>query len=128
MNRTSFHVLRVGLAITFLWIGILILKNPGAWGGFIAPWAMKLMPAPVEQMMVATAWLDIIIGALLLFDVLVWLGAILAAGHLVMVLVVSGINDVTVRDIAILAGSLALFAESIPAFIRDKFVPPRIKI
>ena len=35
MNRTSFHILRVGLAVTFLWIGILILKNPEAWGGYL---------------------------------------------------------------------------------------------
>jgi|SRR3989344_4917360 len=128
MSKTSFHILRVGLAITFLWIGILILKEPGAWGGFIAPWAMKLLPAPVEQMMIGTAWLDIAIGILLLLDVFVWLGAIVASGHLIIVLTVSGINDVTVRDIAILAGTLALFAESIPAFIKNKFTSQKVKI
>jgi hypothetical protein len=33
MIKTSFHILRVGLAITFLWIGVLIFKNPESWGG-----------------------------------------------------------------------------------------------
>ena len=121
MTKTSFHILRVGLAITFLWIGILILKAPEAWGGFVAPWVMKLLPMPIEQMMIGTAFLDIAIGILLLLDMFVWLGATAASGHLIIVLIVSGINEVTVRDLAILAGSLALFVETVPQFIKDKF-------
>src|SRR3989344_7172517 len=117
MTKTSFHILRVGLAITFLWIGILILKAPEAWGGFVAPWVMKLLPMPIEQMMIGTAFLDIAIGILLLLDMFVWLGATAASGHLIIVLIVSGINEVTVRDLAILAGSLALFVETVPQFI-----------
>jgi len=71
MSKASFHILRVGIAITFLWIGILILKQPEAWGGYITPWAMKLLPVPIEQAMMGTAVLDILIGALLLFDTFV---------------------------------------------------------
>ena len=120
MNKTSFHILRVGLAITFLWIGILILKAPEAWGGYIEPWAMELLFVPVKQVMIGTAFLDIIIGALLLFDVLVWLGTIVATIHLVLILAVSCINEVTVRDIAILAGAVALFFESMPASFKKQ--------
>jgi len=47
MKKTSFHFLRVGLAITFLWIGILIFKNPEAWGGYLEPWAVGLLPIPL---------------------------------------------------------------------------------
>ena len=27
MKKTSLHILRIGLAVTFLWIGVLIIKN-----------------------------------------------------------------------------------------------------
>lgn len=121
MTKTSFHILRVGTAITFLWIGILILKNPDAWGGFIQPWAMKLLPASVHDMMVGTAYLDLIIGFFLLIDTFVWVAAFLGAGHMLVVLTVSGINDVTVRDIAILAGCIAIFANTIPVWLLNKF-------
>ena len=120
MAKTSFHILRVGLAITFLWIGILILKAPEAWGGFVAPWVMKLLPMPIEQMMIGTAFLDIAIGILLLLDMFVWLGATAASGHLIIVLITSGINEVTVRDIGILAGIIALMADSLPKNFTDK--------
>ena len=123
MNKTSFHILRVGLAITFLWIGILIFKNPEAWGSYIQPWAVKLLPMPIKEMMLGTAFLDIAIGVLLLVDSFVWLAALAGTIHLVIVLAVSGINEVTVRDIGILAATLTLLWDSLPKNFVDKIKP-----
>lgn len=120
MNKISFHILRVGMAITFLWIGVLIFKQPEAWGGYLQPWAAGLLPVPIGQAMIGTAVLDIVIGVLLLVDSFVWLAALAGAGHLAIVLTVSGITDITVRDIAILAGALALMADSLPKAVADK--------
>ncbi|OGZ73402.1 MAG: hypothetical protein A2908_02410 [Candidatus Staskawiczbacteria bacterium RIFCSPLOWO2_01_FULL_38_12b] len=120
MSKTSFHILRVGFAITFLWIGVLIFKQPEAWGGYIAPWAMKLLPVPIEQAMMGTAVLDIIIGVLLLIDSFVWLAALVGSIHLIIVLAVSGITDITVRDIGILAGIIAIMVESLPESLISK--------
>ncbi len=114
MKKTSLHFLRVGLAITFLWIGVLIFKNPEAWGGYLQPWAAGLLPIPLTQAMIGTAILDITIGALLLIDILTWLAALVGAIHLVIVLTVSGITDITVRDLGLLAGTLALMIDSLP--------------
>jgi uncharacterized membrane protein YphA (DoxX/SURF4 family) len=113
-------VLRVGLGITFLWIGVLIFKEPGAWGGFLQPWAVGLLPLPLEQAMISTAIVNIVIGALLLTDVWTWLAALAAAGHLTIVLTVSGITDVTVRDIGLLAVALALLVDSFPPSLAAK--------
>ena len=138
MKKTSYHFLRVGLAITFLWIGVLIFKNPGAWGGFVAPWAARLLPVPIEQAMIGTAFLDVIIGAFLIFDFLPWLAALVGAIHIAVVLMVSGITDVTVRDIGLLVAALAITIDSLPQHILDTFLkilkpetnqgqPPEIK-
>ena len=122
MNKTSFHILRVGLAITFLWIGVLIFKQPEAWGGYLQPWAAGLLPVPIAQAMIGTAFLDIAIGALLLFDSFVWLAALVGAIHLIIVLTVSGITDITVRDIGILSAAVALMADSLPKTFIDKIM------
>ncbi len=114
MKKTSFHILRVGTAVTFLWIGVLIIKQPEAWSGYIQPWAAKLLTVPIKEVMLGTAVLDILIGFLLLTDTLVWLAALLGALHMVVVLTVSGITDITVRDIAIFAASAALFIDCLP--------------
>ncbi len=125
MNKASFHILRVGTAITFLWIGVLILRAPDAWGGFILPWAQRLLPISVHQAMIGTAIFDLIVGGLLLFDTFVYVAAAAGAAHMIIVLTVSGINEVTVRDITILAGCIALFADSLPESIKNKFRKPR---
>ncbi len=122
MKKTSFHILRVGLAITFLWIGILIIKNPEAWGGYLKPWAVGLLPIPIAQAMIGAAFLDIMIGALLLFNSFVWLAALVGAIHLIIILIVSGITDITVRDIAILAAAVALIVDSLPKVFIDKIL------
>src|SRR3990172_4100521 len=120
MKRTSYHLLRMGLAITFLWIGILIFKNPEAWGGYLQPWAAGLLPIPLEQAMLGSAVLDILIGFFILIDRWVYIASFLAAFHLIVVLITSGITDVTARDIGLLAAALALLDETLPAYIANK--------
>lgn len=120
MRKASFHFLRVGLAITFLWIGILIFKNPEAWGGYLQPWAAELLPIPLAQAMVGTAILDIAIGAFLLVDFLPWLAALVGAIHIIIVLTVSGITDITVRDIGLLVAALSLMIDSLPLGILQR--------
>lgn len=121
-KRASFHILRVGLAITYLWISILIFKNPEAWGGYLEPWAAGLLPVTLKQAMITIAIVDATIGTLLLTDILTWLAALAAVVHLVIVLTVSGINDVTVRDIGLLAGALALSIDSLPYSVKQRFI------
>ena len=122
MKRTSFHILRIGVAITFLWIGILIFKTPEAWGGYLQPWVAELLPVPLEQVMMGTAVLDMAIGTLLLINYWVFLAALVGAIHLVVVLTASGITDITVRDIAILAAAVALTVDSLPKAFSDKII------
>lgn len=118
MKKTSFHILRVGLGITFVWVGVLIFKEPQAWGGYLQPWAAGLLPIPLEQAMMGTAILDIVIGALFLIDCFTWLAALVGALHLITVLTVSGITDITVRDIGLLAGTVALAVDSSSFFLK----------
>jgi nitroreductase/dihydropteridine reductase len=69
MKISSYHIIRVGLAITFLWIGVLIFKSPEGWGTLIQPWAAGLLPVSLKTAMIATAILDLAIGLLLLIDI-----------------------------------------------------------
>ena len=108
MKNSSLAILRVGMAITFLWIGILIFSDPDAWGGLLQPWAVNLLPVPLAQAMHATAVLDLLIGLCLLLDVFVLPAVIISLIHLIIVLITVGINVVTVRDIGLAAASLAL--------------------
>lgn len=111
MKASSSTILRVGVGISFLWIGILIYREPDGWGALIQPWAVHLIPGSIHAVMLQTATLDVLIGLLLVIGVWTWLGALLAAIHLLLVLTATGITDVTTRDIGLLAASIALMLE-----------------
>ncbi|TSC75768.1 MAG: Uncharacterized protein G01um101430_262 [Parcubacteria group bacterium Gr01-1014_30] len=114
MKQSAGHILRVGMAITFLWIGVLILKEPEAWGAYILPRAARLLPFGATLAMIFTAVFDIVVGFLLLLNYLTFWASTLASLHLLLVLTVAGINPITVRDIGLLAGTLALALSSYP--------------
>ena len=120
MKSSSFHILRVGIGITFLWVGVLIFRDPQAWGTLLQPWAAGLIGSSLEQAMISAAILDLAVGGLLLINVFVWPAAILGAFHLAIVLTTVGINAITFRDIGLLAGTLALAVHAWPAWLRLK--------
>jgi len=119
-HATEYPILRVAVAITFLWIGILIFREPEFWGGFLKPWAAGILPFSLEEAMIGTAMLDILIGFFLLIDVLTWLAALVGSAHLLLVLIVSGIDPITVRDIGLLGATIALTWASLPEKMKKK--------
>lgn len=112
MSSSAYHMLRLGLAITFIWIGIMIVRDPVSWGAFLQPWVIELLPVPVNSLMLATGILDIVLGGLMLFSWWVGLASLIASIHLALILATSGVDAVTVRDIGLLGASLALMLEA----------------
>ena len=114
MKNWSITIVRVGTAITFLWIGVLIFKQPEAWGAALQPWAAGILPVPIGDAMIGTAILDIVIGFFLLVDKYTLVFSAIGFVHLVVVLTVVGIDSITARDIAIAAATLAIFFAAWP--------------
>lgn len=109
MKKTPLKVLRIGTAITFFGVGVFIIKDPEAWLGYIKPWALAISPFSPKTAVLLAGVFDILVSFLLFFNYAGRLAAFFASLHLIVVLLVSGVNPVTVRDIAILAGTAALF-------------------
>lgn len=102
------------MAITFLWIAVLIFKSPLFWTGFLNPFIVDMLPITAVQFMYVVAVLDAVVGIMFLINWKVYWAGLIAALHILGVLVVSGINDITVRDIAIMGAGFALFLETVP--------------
>ncbi len=121
MNTTSYHIVRIALAITFVWTGVFIYMEPDIWGSMVAPWVLHLLPMPIHQVMIDTAILDICIGILFLINPLIWIAALLGALHLISVLIATGVSDITVRDIGLLGACIAVALSGLPLSISRKF-------
>lgn len=108
MKPSASLILRVGIGITFLWIGILIFRDPAGWASMIQPWAAAYIPGNIQTAMMQTAVLDMLIGVLLITGLWTGIAALIGALHLLVVLVTAGITDITARDIGLLAAAIAL--------------------
>ncbi len=115
MNRFAKYLLQIGLAITFFVIGMMILQDPEGWGALIQPWALKLVPGSVVDAMRQTAYVDMGLGILFLIGPVAWIAALVGSVHIVIVLVTVGVNTITIRDIGLLAATIALCIETTPA-------------
>lgn len=120
-QKTAYHLLRVTLGITFIWVSVMIFQEPVFWSGFIDPWAASLMPLSLETMMKITAGLDLIIGLLLIADKWTWIVSLIASLHLLAILIGSGIDTITVRDIGLFGATAALTLIAAPTkFFKSK--------
>lgn len=114
MRKTAFYILRIGMGISFILISLLILKGPSIWGAYLAGWARDLIPFSIEATMTLVGIIDLIIGILFVFDILTWIAALVASIHIIIILITTGIDGIIVRDIGMLAGTLSIFAASVP--------------
>lgn len=105
----SITLLRIGLGITFALTGILILKDDDKWTHMLPRWFSKYLPS-TRSFMVVTAWTDIITGLWLLSGYYTGIAALLAAFHLLGVLIVSSKQEFheVYRDIGLLFAAVAL--------------------
>ena len=113
-QKIAYHILRVTLGITFIWVSVMIFQEPVLWSGFIDPWVENLIPIELETMMKITAGLDLLIGLLLIADKWTWIVSLIASLHLLTILIGSSIDTITVRDIGLLGAAVALTLLSAP--------------
>lgn len=105
----SIHILRLGLGITFVLTGILILKDDDKWAHMVPDWFSRYVSS-VRSFMIATALFDLAVGGWLISGYLTSLAAVVAAIHLLGVLIATGRHTFheTYRDIGLLFMAVAL--------------------
>lgn len=122
MKTSSRTILQIGLAITFVVIGFMILQDPVGWGALVQQWALDRMPGTLESTMRQTAYLDIVVGILFLFRKTAWIAGFLGAAHLLVVIITVGMpgGSIVIRDFGLLMACVALFVETIPAGVVNR--------
>ncbi len=101
-------ILRIGLGLTFLLIGIDQILHLQNWIGYLAPWAQNILATTPEQFFFYNAIFDITLGGLLLLGILTRLLAVVAFLHLIGVIANIGYNEIAIRDLGLLFAALAL--------------------
>lgn len=118
--RAQPQVLRIGIALVFLWFGIAQAANVSRWVGWVPAWITDLGVSG-ESVIVANAVFEILGAALLILG----LGTRLVAGiltlHMSFLVATVGLTAVGVRDFAILVGALSVFLQGSDRFCLDMY-------
>lgn len=101
-------VLRIGLAILFLWFGFSQFFDQAAWTSWVPQWAMSLTGLEAEMIVLLNGGLEIALGVLLALGLYIRPAAVLLGLHLAVITFEIGLNSVGMRDFAIMAATFGL--------------------
>ncbi|MDP3975163.1 MAG: hypothetical protein Q8P88_02685 [Candidatus Jorgensenbacteria bacterium] len=99
-------LLRLGLALTFVYAGVMAFLEPAPWLGFVPGWVENIV-AP-EIFLSVHAVFQIMLGAALIVEFIPQTAAMLAVADLAAILIFYGIDLVTFRDLGLFFAALAL--------------------
>lgn len=111
-SRYAYLALRLGLAAVFLWFGIDKMFHPSYWlNAWVPERIVKILSEfglPGIQFVYINGVFEILVGLSLITGVFTKFFSALAVIFLINVLLFVGINEVTVRDFAMIGGFIAV--------------------
>lgn len=114
----SAPILRVGMAIVFLWFGFSQIKSPENWIGFLPSWTAYLF-LPGASIVFINGIFEVIFGSLLVLGLFTRVSAFLLSLHL-FVITLSLNGPTAVRDLGLTIATLAVLFRGRDQFCLDR--------
>jgi uncharacterized membrane protein YphA (DoxX/SURF4 family) len=106
INPYAPSILRIGMAIVFLWFSINQLINPLDWTGFV-PENLSRAFDPVK-LVYLNAGFEMAFASLLLLGIWTRISSVLLALHLLAIIISLGYNQIAVRDAGLAIATLTV--------------------
>lgn len=116
-------IVRIGLALVFLWFGYTQLQNPEVWVGFLPLWILAAPVTPTTLIMF-NGMFEIVFGVALLGGIYVRVVALLLALHLFGIAYAAG-GDIGVRDFGLAMATFGVFCFGADAFSLEHYLRKR---
>ena len=109
-NSTEWGVciLRLGLALLFLWFGFSQLIDSINWVGWVPEWAVNILHIPPAMIVLLNGAFEVVAGTLLAMGLWVRLFSALLALHLLVLVFEIGPTPIGVRDFGLMMATFAL--------------------
>ena len=107
-------ILRLAIASVLLWFGLDNMLHPLAWSGYVPHW----LPVDAVKFTFYNGIGEVILGIFLAIGLFTRIAAILAALHVLTVIVAVGYRDIAVRDFTIMLAAVSL-ALTKPSYALD---------
>lgn len=122
LNPLAPAVLRVGLALVFLWFGSQQLLETERWTGFVPEAIVAMSGLSAELLVRANGVFEIIFGSLLLLGFQTRIVALLLALHMFQITGTVGYSAIGVRDFGLSVATLAIFLQGADEYGLDKLL------
>lgn len=114
-------ILRIGLALLFLWFGTNQIMHPTDWFGFIPQSIISLTGLNVGTIVFFNGLFEIIAGSMLLLGLFTRVIAFLLFLHILDIAFVVGLDAIGVRDLGLSVATFVIFLNGADWFTLDHF-------
>lgn len=121
LSTLSPVVLRIGIALVFLWFGASQLSDPSSWIGFVPDSVLSMSGLSVITLVYLNGAFEVVLGTALFFGLFTRLTALLLALHMFDITYIVGFDSIGVRDFGLSIATLAIFLQGADWFTLDRF-------
>ena len=121
MKKYAPAVLRIGIALVFLWFGTQQIINPDMWVGYIPEWLVGIFSLSALKLVYFNGVFEIFFASALLLGYFTRVSALLLALHMLDITYIVGFDAVGVRDFGLSIATIAIFMFGIDTFSLDYF-------
>ena len=120
LKKYSPLVLRIGIAVVFLWFGFSQLKNPASWTRMVPDYINLIIPLSKPSLIYLNGLFEIILATLLLLGIYPRIVSLLLGLHLFHITTIVGYGAVGARDFALTIATFAVFLQGSDEFCLNK--------
>ena len=107
LSQYAGPVLRIGLAIVYLWFGFQQFMHTSQWTGFVPDWVINLSPVDVETLVHFNGAIEVVFGTTLIIGIFSRLSALILGLHMAHITLIVGYDAIGVRDFGLVVGTAA---------------------
>lgn len=115
-------ILRIGLALVFLWFGMNQIMDPAAWFGFVPQSASTITGLSIANLVFLNGLFEIVAGTALLFGLFTRVAAFLLFLHILDIAFIVGLDSIGIRDLGLSVATFVVFANGMDAVTLDKYI------
>ncbi|MEK6894458.1 MAG: DoxX family protein [Nanoarchaeota archaeon] len=107
-NEIGKIILRLSLALVFLYFGVQQIMDPGAWSGFV-PDRFHVSGISANNIVIFNGFMEIVFGTFFIVGLYVRFASIVMSLHLFVIALSIGFSPLGIRDFGLAFATLALF-------------------
>ena len=121
MKKYSPTVLRIGIALVFLWFGTAQIIDPSGWTSYIPEGIVGIFSLSALKLVYLNGLFEIVFASALLLGYFTRVSALLLALHMIDITYVVGFDAVGVRDFGLAVAAIAVFMNGTDYLSLDYF-------